>query len=105
MVVGSHRPLTPAPGRPERRLPGGAAGAWTGWPPAELPRVAPRNLTAAGAPRQVEGSGTGRLGRPDDVSAACEFPLSPAASFVTGTDLLVDGGVVGALTTGQVTGP
>lgn len=50
----------------------------------------------------VQGSGTGRLGTPDDVAAAALFLLSPAASFVTGTDLLVDGGVVGALTTGQI---
>ncbi len=51
----------------------------------------------------VEGSGTGRLGTPDDIAAAAEFLLSPASSFITGTDLLVDGGVVGAMTTGQIT--
>jgi NAD(P)-dependent dehydrogenase (short-subunit alcohol dehydrogenase family) len=50
----------------------------------------------------VEGSGAGRLGTPDDIAAAVEFLVSPAASFVTGTDLLVDGGVVGALMTGQI---
>jgi NAD(P)-dependent dehydrogenase (short-subunit alcohol dehydrogenase family) len=52
----------------------------------------------------IEGSGSGRLGSPDDIAAAADFLLSPAASFVTGTDLLVDGGVIGALTTGQVAG-
>jgi NAD(P)-dependent dehydrogenase (short-subunit alcohol dehydrogenase family) len=34
----------------------------------------------------------GRLGAPDDVSAACLFLLSDAASFITGVDLVVDGG-------------
>lgn len=34
----------------------------------------------------------GRLGRPQDVSAAALFLCSPAASFVTGAVLVVDGG-------------
>jgi NAD(P)-dependent dehydrogenase (short-subunit alcohol dehydrogenase family) len=50
----------------------------------------------------VEGSGTSRLGTADDIAAVVEFLVGPAASFVTGTDLLVDGGVIGAMTTGQV---
>jgi NAD(P)-dependent dehydrogenase (short-subunit alcohol dehydrogenase family) len=45
----------------------------------------------------IEGSGTKRIGTPDDVAAAAEFLLGPQASFVTGTDLLVDGGVVAGL--------
>jgi NAD(P)-dependent dehydrogenase (short-subunit alcohol dehydrogenase family) len=51
----------------------------------------------------MEASGTGRIGTPDDIAAAVEFLVGPAASFVTGTDLLVDGGVIGAVTTGQIT--
>lgn len=35
-----------------------------------------------------------RLGTPDDIAAAVEFLLSPQASFITGTDVLVDGGCV-----------
>jgi len=53
----------------------------------------------------VESSGTGRLGTPDDIAAATAFLLGPDASFVTGTDLLVDGGVVAAVRTGQAASP
>jgi NAD(P)-dependent dehydrogenase (short-subunit alcohol dehydrogenase family) len=38
-----------------------------------------------------------RLGTPGDVSAACLFLLSDAASFITGIDLVVDGGWMLAL--------
>jgi NAD(P)-dependent dehydrogenase (short-subunit alcohol dehydrogenase family) len=50
----------------------------------------------------VEASGTGRLGTPDDIAAAAAFLLGPGATFVTGTDLLVDGGVVAALRSGRL---
>lgn len=47
-------------------------------------------------PRRREGMAArtplARLGRPDDVAAACIYLLSEQASFVTGTDLVVDGG-------------
>jgi NAD(P)-dependent dehydrogenase (short-subunit alcohol dehydrogenase family) len=42
-------------------------------------------------------SGTGRPGTPDDIAAAAAFLLGPDADFITGTDLLVDGGVVAAV--------
>lgn len=36
---------------------------------------------------------TGRLGRPEDIGDACVFLASPLASWITGHDLVVDGGV------------
>jgi NAD(P)-dependent dehydrogenase (short-subunit alcohol dehydrogenase family) len=48
----------------------------------------------------VKSSGSGRLGTPDDIGAAAELLLGPLAAFITGIDLLVDGGVIAALRTG-----
>jgi NAD(P)-dependent dehydrogenase (short-subunit alcohol dehydrogenase family) len=50
----------------------------------------------------VDSSATGRVGTHDDIAAAADFLLSPAASFITGIDLLVDGGVVAAVRTGSL---
>jgi meso-butanediol dehydrogenase / (S,S)-butanediol dehydrogenase / diacetyl reductase len=50
----------------------------------------------------VDNSGLRRIGTPEDIAAATEFLLGPSAAFVTGTDLLVDGGVVGAIRTGTI---
>jgi NAD(P)-dependent dehydrogenase (short-subunit alcohol dehydrogenase family) len=47
----------------------------------------------------IEASPSRRLGTPADIAAAVEFLVSPAASFITGTDMLVDGGVVAAVRT------
>lgn len=41
----------------------------------------------------------GRWGTPDEVAVAIEFLTSPAASFITGTTLVVDGGILAG--TGQ----
>ena len=50
----------------------------------------------------VTASATGRLGTADEIAAAAAFLLGPDASFVTGTDLLVDGGVVAAVRSGRL---
>ena len=39
----------------------------------------------------------GRPGEPDEIARVIAFLCSPAASFMTGTDVLVDGGVVAAV--------
>jgi NAD(P)-dependent dehydrogenase (short-subunit alcohol dehydrogenase family) len=48
----------------------------------------------------VAASAAKRLGTPEEIAAAAAFLLSPEAAFITGTDLLVDGGVVAALRSG-----
>ncbi len=50
----------------------------------------------------VDNSGLRRYGTPEDIAGAVEFLLGPSASFITGTDLLVDGGVIGAISTGTI---
>jgi NAD(P)-dependent dehydrogenase (short-subunit alcohol dehydrogenase family) len=48
-------------------------------------------------------SASGRIGTPDDIASATAFLLGPDASFITGTDLLVDGGVIAAVKAGSPT--
>ena len=49
--------------------------------------------------QMIAGSPTGRIGTPHDIAAAVAFLVGPDAGFITGTDLLVDGGVVAAMST------
>lgn len=50
----------------------------------------------------VDASGTARLGTPSDVANAVAFLLGPESTFITGTDVLVDGGVVAAVRAGAL---
>jgi NAD(P)-dependent dehydrogenase (short-subunit alcohol dehydrogenase family) len=45
----------------------------------------------------IAGSSTGRIGTPEDIAGVVDFLISSDAAFITGTDLLVDGGVVASL--------
>ena len=49
----------------------------------------------------IETSATARVGTPDEVAAAAAFLLGPEAGFITGSDLLMDGGVIAALRAGR----
>ncbi|MFG2040689.1 SDR family oxidoreductase [Dactylosporangium sp. NPDC048998] len=46
-----------------------------------------------GAKQAATSSPLGRAGRPDEIAAAVSWLVSPAASYVTGTDVTVSGGV------------
>ena len=52
----------------------------------------------------VDASGTARLGTPFDIANAAAFLLGPESTFITGTDILVDGGVVAAIRAGALGG-
>lgn len=48
----------------------------------------------------LQASATGRLGTASDIAAGAAFLLGPDSSFITGTDLLVDGGAVAGVVAG-----
>ena len=50
----------------------------------------------------IEASATKRMGTPDEVAAAAAYLLGPDAGFVTGSDVLIDGGVIAALRAGKL---
>lgn len=55
--------------------------------------VAPGLIGRADLPFAAEGYPLGRTGEPEDVAAAVRFLASPAAGFITGVTLPVDGGL------------
>ncbi|WP_406223809.1 SDR family oxidoreductase [Streptomyces canus] len=56
---------------------------------------------AEGYRQMIETSAAGRIGTPDDVAEAAAFLLGNQAGFITGSDLLADGGVIAALRAAQ----
>ena len=55
-----------------------------------------------GYQRMIETSAAGRVGTADEVASAAAYLLGSEAGFVTGADLLIDGGVIAALRAGRL---
>lgn len=50
----------------------------------------------------IEGSVARRVGTPEEVASAAAYLLGPEAGFITGSDLLIDGGVIAARRFGRL---
>jgi NAD(P)-dependent dehydrogenase (short-subunit alcohol dehydrogenase family) len=55
----------------------------------------------AGYRSMIEASAAKRVGTTDEVAAAAAYLLGSDSGFVTGADLLIDGGVIAALRAGR----
>jgi NAD(P)-dependent dehydrogenase (short-subunit alcohol dehydrogenase family) len=53
--------------------------------------------------RMIQASAAGRVGTPDEVGAVAAFLMGRDGSFISGSDLLIDGGVIASIVTGRYT--
>lgn len=53
----------------------------------------------------IDASPAKRMASPDEIAVAANFLLGPDAGFVTGSDLLIDGGVISAMRAGLLPTP
>lgn len=53
----------------------------------------------------IGASPANRIASPDEVAVAANFLLGPDAGFITGTYLLIDGGVISAMLAGPLPTP
>jgi NAD(P)-dependent dehydrogenase (short-subunit alcohol dehydrogenase family) len=53
----------------------------------------------------IEASPTKRMASADEVASAAAYLMGPEASFITGSDLLMDGGVIAAMRGGRLDNP
>ena len=54
-----------------------------------------------GYQEMINSSPARRVGTPEEIARAAEFLLSDQSSFITGIDLLIDGGVIASITSGR----
>lgn len=59
------------------------------------------NAAGEGYQRMIDASAAERAGTSDEIAEAGAFLLGEHAGFITGTDLLIDGGTIAAIRTGQ----
>ena len=59
------------------------------------------NASGEGYQRMIDASAAERVGTSDEIAEAGAFLLGEHAGFITGTDLLIDGGTIAAIRTGQ----
>lgn len=58
------------------------------------------NANGDGYQRMIDASAAQRTGTSDEIAEAAAFLLGQHANFITGTDLLIDGGVIASIRTG-----
>ena len=58
--------------------------------PKSVPK-SPQSAAAAGAPA-LANTPAGRLGKPDDIAQMVTFLCSEASGYITGAEILIDGG-------------
>lgn len=59
------------------------------------------NAAGEGYQRMIAASAAKRVGTADEIAEAGAFLLGEYAGFITGTDLLIDGGVIAAMKSGM----
>lgn len=57
----------------------------------------------AGYQKMIKASAAGRVGTSDEIAATAAFLMGRDGAFITGTDLLIDGGVIASIVAGRYT--
>jgi NAD(P)-dependent dehydrogenase (short-subunit alcohol dehydrogenase family) len=70
-----------------------------------LTPLAAQEMAGPGGPgyqAMIAASAAKRVGTPDEIASAAAYLLGPEAGFITGSDLLIDGGVIAAMRAGRL---